>query len=562
MLRRITPKMRISRRDLLTITTLSVVFFLMATWSLGMTNVPTSTYEVSAGDNFYIDLGNLERVNAVYFLVKSGNANLKVYTGSPGSWIENGTVSIQGYYSWSRISVNCETRFIKFDFSYSNGEIAEIAVLNQDNQKITISTIESENTSNAYLTRLIDEQGKVECPPTYMSQTYFDEIYYVRTAEEYLHLKEPYEWTHPPLGKLIIAAGISVFGYNPFGWRIMGVVFATLMIPAIYFLAKRLIGTWFGALASAFLLMFDFMHFTMGRISTVDTFAVSFSLASQFFFLIYFLDVLKNGWKTSVLPLFLAVLFFALGFSTKWYVLYGFAGQIFLLLAIRFKNVWSFKDGLIGRVKTFFGHPFFILLGFLAVAVGIYLLTYVPYMLVGHNLMDVYNMQWSMYHYHSTLTATHPFSSEWWTWPLILRPVWLYVSALPNGVISTIAAMGNPAVWWFGFAAIIFAVERAIRGKNVAGIFIATIFFFQWLPYVVISRCLFLYHFYINVPFLCLAAAYFLNDSWRGRRSKLIVLAYLAVVVALFALFYPVLSGYPVPYWWTENLKWLRSWVF
>jgi dolichyl-phosphate-mannose--protein O-mannosyl transferase len=527
-----------------------------------MTNVPLSTYEVSKGDNFYIDLGSLERVDAVYFLIKNGNADLKVYTGRPGSWIENGTISMQGYYSWSRISINRETRFLKFDFSYSYGEIVEIAVLGQYNQKIAISTIGSEGSDNAYLTKLIDEQEKVECPPTYMSQTYFDEIYYVRTAEEYMKLKEPYEWTHPPLGKLIIAAGISIFGYDPFGWRIMGVTFATLMIPVIYFLAKRLIGTWFGALASAFLLMFDFMHFTMGRISTVDTFVVFFSLTSQFFFLIYFQDVLRNGWKASIRPLFLAVLFFALGFSTKWYVLYGFVGQIFLLLALRVNDVWSFKGGLMARIKTFFGRPFFMLLGFLVVAVAIYLLTFVPYMMVGHTLRDVYDMQWSMYSYHSTLTATHPFSSEWWTWPLILRPVWLYVSALPNGLVSTIAAMGNPAIWWFGFASIIFAVEKAIRGKNIASIFITTMFFFQWLPYAVISRCLFLYHFYVNVPFLCLAVAYFLNDSWSGRRGKVIVVAYLVVVAALFALFYPVLSGYPAPYWWSEHLRWIRSWVF
>lgn len=554
--------MRIDRRDLLTTATLSLVFFLVATWSLGMTNVPLSTCEVSKGDNFYIDLGSLEIVDAVYFLIKNGNADFKVYTDRPGSWIENGTISIQGYYSWSRISINRETRFLRFDFSYSYGEIAEIAVLGQYNQKIAVSTIGSEGSDNAYLTKLIDEQEKVECPPTYMSQTYFDEIYYVRTAEEYMKLKEPYEWTHPPLGKLVIAAAISIFGYNPFGWRIMGVTFATLMIPVIYFLAKRLIRTWFGALASAFLLMFDFMHFTMGRISTVDTFVVFFCLASQFFFLIYFQDVLRNGWKASIRPLFLAVLFFALGFSTKWYVLYGFVGQIFLLLVLRIRDVWAIKDSLMARVRTFFSRPFFMLLGFLAVAVGIYFLTFIPYIMVGHTLTDVYDMQWSMYSYHSTVTATHPFSSEWWTWPLILRPVWLYVSALPNGLVSTIAAMGNPAIWWFGFACILFAVEKAIRGKNIASIFITTIFFFQWLPYAVISRCLFLYHFYVNVPFLCLAVAYFLNDSWSGRRGKVVVVAYLVVVVALFAVFYPVLSGYPVPYWWSENLRWIRSWVF
>ena len=161
-----------------------------------------------------------------------------------------------------------------------------------------------------------------------MQNTYFDEIYFVRTAQQYLHLQLPYEWTHPPLGKLIQASGILVFGFNPFGWRIMGVIFATLMIPLIYLLGKKMFGTWIGGFTAAFLLTFDFMHFTMARMGTADTYVVFFSLASQLFFLIYLKNVLDKGWKTSIVPLFLAVTFAALGFSTKWLVLFGFLGAI------------------------------------------------------------------------------------------------------------------------------------------------------------------------------------------------------------------------------------------
>ena len=92
-----------------------------------------------------------------------------------------------------------------------------------------------------------------------------------------------------------------------------------------------------------FLLAFDFMHFTMARIGTVDTYVVFFSLLSQLFFLIYFMNVVKSGWKTSVLPLFLAVIFFALGFSTKWFTLFGAAGMLVLLVALRFRDVKKLK---------------------------------------------------------------------------------------------------------------------------------------------------------------------------------------------------------------------------
>ena len=125
----------------------------------------------------------------------------------------------------------------------------------------------------------------------------------------------------PTLGKLIQAVGVAVVGATPFGWRIMGVIFGTLIVAVMYLLGKKLFGTWIGGFSAAFLMTFDFMHFTMARIGTVDTYVIFFSLLSQLFFLIYFMKVLKVGWKkTSVLPLFLAVVFFSLGFLHKVWV--------------------------------------------------------------------------------------------------------------------------------------------------------------------------------------------------------------------------------------------------
>ena len=555
--------MNISKRDLLTIVVLSIVFFSVATWNLGMTQVPMTTWQTTENKSFCIGLGRFESAGSVYFLVKQGSANVTVYIGSPGNWSYNRTFDIKfSYYSWSKLDISSNTQYVRFDFQQVSIEIAEIAILSQDNQRIAINAVTSETTPDPNLPKLVDEQDLVQCPPTYMSETYFDEIYYVRTAEQYLKLQQPYEWTHPPLGKLIIATGVLVFGYNPFGWRIMGVIFATLMITLMYILGKELFGTWIGAFASAFLLAFDFMIFTMGRMATVDTYVVFFSLASQLFFLIYLKNVLRNGWKTSVLPLFLAVLFFAFGFSTKWLVLYGFAGQLAILLALRLNEVIKLKEGLSARINALLNRPFYLLLYFLVLAGFVYFLTFIPDVLAGRTLTDVFQLQGSMFAYHSTLNATHPFASQWWTWPLILKPLWLFVSYLPNGIVSTIVAMGNPAVWWVGFAFIILAVEGAVRRRDFACIFITTLFFFQWLPYVLISRVTFIYHFCVNVPILCLATAYFLNTYWSKKWGKVAALTYFSGVVVLFALFYPAISGMPTSTSWIDSLKWLGSWVF
>ena len=569
--------LNLNKKDWLTIVVLSAVFFSLAVWNLGLAQTPVTTWQTSQDKTFYIDLGEPANVGSVYFLVKSGAADVQFAAGSPGSWSESArSVNIPfRYYSWNEINVDTQTRYVQFEVQpESSIEVAEVAVQNSGGQRVAIAAVNAEGASDPSLSHLVDEQNLVELPPTYMGETYFDEIYYVRSAEQYLHFQVPYEWTHPPLGKLIIASGIAVFGFNPFGWRIMGVIFATLMIPLIYVLGKKLLGTWIGGFASAFLLVFDFMHFTMARISTVDTYVVFFSLASQLFFLIYLKNVLKEGWKTSVLPLFLAILFFAFGFSTKWFVLYGFAGQLVLLAALRLKEVSKLKKGITDKIYAFTDRPFTLILGFLLLLVLIYFLTYIPDMLAGRSLVEVINLQGSMYNYHATLTATHPFSSPWWTWPLMLKPLWLYVSYLPNNVTSTITLMGNPLVWWVGFACIIgisvFSVakvassagKRVFHNAGFPAVFIVTFFFFQWIPYMLISRVTFIYHFYLNVPFLSLATAYFISRYWSSKWAKLAALAYFAGVVALFALFYPVISGAPVSNSFIDSLKWLNGWTF
>jgi dolichyl-phosphate-mannose-protein mannosyltransferase len=579
-------RLNLNKQDWLIIAALSIVFFLLATWNLGMTQTPTTSAQFSSGQGFIIDLGSTSDVQSVGLLLKDGSFNVTVSVGSPDNWQvissnvlypysqEKKAWSVE-YYKWHEINLEQATRYVKFDFNpaSSNAIITELFVTSTNGQQLSVASVSSTGSESLDLSPLIDEQDLIEQPATYMTQTYFDEIYYVRSAEQYLNFQVPYEWTHPPLGKLIIASGITIFGFDPFGWRIMGVIFATLMIPVIYILGKKLFGTWIGALAATFLLTFDFMHFTMARMATVDTYVVFFSLASQLFFLIYFKAVLKNGWKAPVQSLFLSILFFALGFATKWFVLYGFVGMLAMLAVLRLKEVSRLKTSLSNKLYVFTDPPFSAIVGFLLLSIFVYFLTYIPDILAGRSVIEVLDLQGSMYNYHATLNATHPFASSWWTWPLMLRPLWLCVSTLPNGFASTITLMGNPLVWWVGFACVIGmligALAKIIRASGhrlarvgLPAIFILTIFFFQWVPYMLISRITFIYHFYLNVPLLCLAAAYFISKYWSSKWMKVAALAYFAGTVALFALFYPVISGTPASTMVIDSLKWLNGWIF
>jgi dolichyl-phosphate-mannose--protein O-mannosyl transferase len=151
-------------------------------------------------------------------------------------------------------------------------------------------------------------------------------------------------------------------------------------------------------------------------------------------------------------------------------------------------------------------------------------------------------------------------------------PVWLQITSLPNGVTeSTIVVMGSPVVWWVGFAAVI-ALAVIILSKifskrfnlknSLPAIFIVVLFFFQWLPYILISRVVFIYHFYGNVPFLCLAPAFLIGKYWGNKWVKILSIAYFALTIFLFVLFFPVISGVPTSTSTVSGLRWFGSWVF
>jgi dolichyl-phosphate-mannose--protein O-mannosyl transferase len=58
------------------------------------------------------------------------------------------------------------------------------------------------------------------------------------------------------------------------------------------------------------------------------------------------------------------------------------------------------------------------------------------------------------------------------------------------------------------------------------------------------------------------ASAFLISKYWNNKWVKLLAVVYFALVVALFVLFYPVISGVPTPTSTIDSLKWAGSWVF
>ena len=119
----------------------------------------------------------------------------------------------------------------------------------------------------------------------YPPEQYFDEVYYPRSAGEYLLWQPQYEWTHPPLTKLLIAFSMllwggmhSALGNTGYGWRFLNVVVGAATVFLLYVFAKHLTkSTAFAAIAGA-LLVLDGFHFTQSRIATPEITVAFFSL--------------------------------------------------------------------------------------------------------------------------------------------------------------------------------------------------------------------------------------------------------------------------------------------
>ncbi len=611
-------ELRLTKKDVITMILLAIIFFGIATWNVGEVKAPLTNWQSTSQQRFYVDLGSTQQVQTVYFWVPSGNASVDVSSGSPGNWSFVRAQNLQSratdYMVQVDTPVNVNTQYLEFnvtaetydsrpDFYWSVPnptdqtpspfiEISEIGISNQNNQQIPIKGITGENNTDATLSKLIDEQGALQIPPTYMSKMYFDEVYFARSAIQFVNHQIPDERTHPDLGKLIQAVGVAALGATPFAWRIMGVIFGALIVVVMFLLGKKLFGTWIGGFSAAFLMTFDFMHFTMARIGTVDTYLIFFSLLSQLFFLVYFMKMLKDGWKkTAVWPLMLAVVFFALGFSTKFgFPLFPALGLLALLVAVRLRDLWKQKGSLADKYVGFFDHPFLLLVASIGLVALIYFATYIPDMLLGDSFTKIVNLQSAMLSFHGG-SVVDPSSSPWWSWPLMVGtgtvPRWFDITYLPNNTVSTISVLGNPVVWWVGFALMLVLAERAIHGRqlvanlwsriskssvskqvnirgkgwDVQAIYIVVVYAFSWLPYVFIGRATYIYHYYLSVPLICLATTYFINKYWNTRLGKVAAIAIFAATVAMFLLFYPVISGASVSTSFINNyLRWFPSW--
>lgn len=582
---------RMKKTDVFLMLLVSGFYAIFAFWGLGASETANSSWTPENGESVVFETEN--PVSGLCFLPGISRAD--------GNWYRvGGKVSIElsddgmvwnpaedlagsGVYEWKRQDFPLTVRYIRLTAQDGSVVLNEVAFLKQDQTGYEKVKLVSGNGG-----ALLDEQGVVPLYPSYYNGTYFDEIYHARTAYEHILGVEPYESTHPPLGKLIIALGIRIFGMNPFGWRFMGTLFGVLMLPGLYYLLKQLFGRTFFCTLGTLLFAFDFMHYTQTRIATIDTYAVFFIIL-MFGQMLRFLkkDLSTAPMKELLPPLALSGIFMGLGIASKWTVAYGAVGLAVLLFGKFFLSWKKERDRENGDAQALLGKILRIclwcLLWFIALPFAIYFAAFIPQVsLHGDSMFSSFvGYQTTMYNYHSTLDAEHAFSSPWYEWPFMIRPIWYSskTSLAEMGTISTISAFGNPAVWWTGVPAILFAGLLAWKRRQRVAVVTVVGFLSVYLPWVLVSRIAFIYHYFTAVPFV--VAALVLLMLWLSElpalRKELFSLrggavtvcyyhvidcAFVLLAFVLFLVFLPVISGFAASPDYVNALEWLPQWYF
>ena len=562
---------KMERRDILPVLILTLVSAFLGFFKLGDTAAPQSFHRFSSDrKTAVVTLDEPVQIGKFYYYTGLWIGSYTLEFSEDGNlWIEpppsmgQQRVMNQPHgdlFKWREAYISgtpITAQYIRITSSTAPLELGEIAVFTADG-----ALLPADRLSCPEAPALLDEQSLVPDTPTYLNSMYFDEIYHGRTAYEYLHGIKAYETTHPPLGKLIISVGIALLGMTPFGWRFMGTLFGVLMVPILYVLIKNMFGKTRVAVCGTLLFAFDFMRFTQTRIATIDTYGVFFILLSYLFMYRYATQEEDVPFRKTLPPLFLSGLFFGIGCASKWVVVYAGFGLLALYVITQVRRILYYrKHELPGLGGYIFKTLVFSLIFYILIPAAVYCLSYIPYA-YGHGMRlengmlwdkEFYRLIWNnqvyMFSYHSQLVDTHPYSSNWYQWLVDGRPILYYAKAYPGGVKSSFAAFGNPALWWGGLAGIIAMAVHFIRHKDGKALFILIGYLSQLLPWVLIPRIVFIYHYFPSTLFLVLAMAYVFNTVFeRGYgRPRRIVYGYTAAAVFLFAMFYPVLSGEPVP---------------
>lgn len=406
----------------------------------------------------------------------------------------------------------------------------------------------------------------------------FDELFYAQNAcllaaaPDACGIAEPLSNAHPPLGQWLIAAGIAVMGYDPFGWRIVAAAVGTGTVALTYLLARFVLrGTSpqtaaIGSAIAAGLLAIDVLHLVMSRVGMLDIFLVFFVVAA---FLAIALDMSRpprrgrggiGQWLFGRSWRLVAGVLIGAAVAVKWSGLYSALGIIVVVVAwevvarrwdtsgaerswgrafvVAFRDEWMRTAVLLGLV------PILVYLAtYMGVADGSLLA--VPWR-EGSWFYDVAHHQIAMARFHSGLEGQHPYESPSWSWFLLKRPVAFFFEG--GGTYREVLALGSPIAWGLALAVFAWLAASWVRGNRTVGAAVVLMGALSaYLPWLILGFArsqIFVWYVLPSLPFIYIAVG-IAAVRWRAWARAAMAVS-LAGALAGFLFFWPLATAVPL----------------
>jgi dolichyl-phosphate-mannose-protein mannosyltransferase len=438
----------------------------------------------------------------------------------------------------------------------------------------------------------------------------FDEIYYAKFANNYL-TNTPFFNSHPPLSQYLIAIGIWIGDRLPIGqdttnmltgsvhstfsYRWMNALFGSFIPLLVAGLAYQLTQRMSYAFLAALFISFDGLFLVDSRYALNNIFLIFFGLLGQF--LVLLANRNSDGHNRSIV--LGAGISFGASVACKWN---GLSFLLGIYISIVIAKIWKIfysdrqlslaeplpqKIGSTSRLARLGNIPLIeIFISLVIVPIITYSLLWIPH-LIQNPQPDFIGVQWSIFNYHEQVgngSGIHPYCAKWYTWPLLMRPLAYYFTEYKPNYYYDVHAMGNPLLWWlalvaiFGCVWLIFknpwliidrlAIEKAvlapIRELNInylsLPLFIVINYAANLLPWVKITRCLFIYHYMGAVLFAIMGLAW-LVDLWLRSNYRLWQVAGLTTIFSVagaFVFWLPIYLGLSIE----KNDLHFRLWDF
>lgn len=535
---------RLTARDFFCMAAFTLIFGICIFYRLGSLHTPETFETIKVGEvgenEIVLQFDGEQPISGIsVYLGYKGKREISfsVYDRSTDTWeIVKSRYSVESAFCWNDVEIDRTVSSLGMVLMEDKAQIMEIVCLNDAGEPVLPANA-------ADYPQLFDEQELFIREPTYYDETMFDEVYHGRTAYEFLHGLSIYENTHPPLGKSIISIGIALFGMNPFGWRFMCALFGTLLIPLMYLFARKIFCRTDIACLSAVLLGTAFMNTTLSRIATIDILVAFFSML-MFFGMYGYIQALSENkpmWQQR-LWLLSGGISMGLAVAIKWTGVYAAAG-----IAVLF--FWFLLE-YIGGIKGIKEHRSFLVktglwcvLCFIVLPFGIYTLSYLPFVkaypdkgLFGHMIANAA----LMLSYHSSCVFDHPYSSEWYQWLYGSKPLADSRVYFADGTVSVVMTFLNPLLAVGGLIALLHQFYLWKRKHCRRALFLIIAYASMLLPWLFVHRTVFVYQYFISSLILVLMIGNSVSVS-RHRKRNILVLS--GISIALYVLYYPVLTG-------------------